>query len=79
MDDLTDSVDMSLSELLEIVKPRALQSMVSQRIRTCLATEQQQQERRGKIDLWGIFYISDADQCILHIYYPLKPHNKDMI
>ena len=42
---IIDSVDMSLSRLLEIVKDRGawLQSMESQRVRHDLVTEQQQQ------------------------------------
>ena len=46
LDDITDSMDMSLSKLQEIVKTReacVLHSMGSQRVRHDLATEQQQQ------------------------------------
>ena len=47
LDGITDSVDMSLSKLQEIVKRKAgvLQSMGSQRVGHDLATEQQQQFR----------------------------------
>ena len=44
LDDITDSMDMNLSKLQEIVKDReacVLQSMGSQRVRHDLATEQQ--------------------------------------
>ena len=46
LDDITDSMDMSLSKLQEIVKgkPGMLQSMGSQKVRHDLETEQQQKE-----------------------------------
>ena len=43
LDGITDSVDMNLSKLWEIVKPGVLWSKGSQRVRHDLATEQQQQ------------------------------------
>ena len=46
LDDITDSMDMSLSKLREIVKtgkPGVLQSMGLQRVRHDLATEEQQE------------------------------------
>ena len=42
LDSITDSMDMSLSRLWEIVKPGVLQSMGFQRVRNDLVTEQQQ-------------------------------------
>ena len=44
LDSITDSMDMNLSKLQEIVKPGVLQSMGSQRVRHDLATKQQQTE-----------------------------------
>ena len=46
LDNITDSMDMSLSKLQEIVKgkPGMLQSMGSQKVRHDLETEQQQKE-----------------------------------
>ena len=41
LDGITDSIDMSLSKLQEIVKDR--ETMMSQRVRHDLATKQQQQ------------------------------------
>ena len=46
LDSITDSIDMNLSKLQEIVEdrgPGVLQSMGSQRVARDLATEQQQQ------------------------------------
>ena len=48
LDGITDSVDMNLGKLQDIVKDReagVLQSMGSQRIRYELTTEQEQQSR----------------------------------
>ena len=45
LDSMTDSMDINLSKLLKIVKyrePGVLQSMVSQRVRHDLVTEQEQ-------------------------------------
>ena len=42
LDSITDSMDMSLSRLWEIVKPAVLQSMGFQSVRSDLVTEQQQ-------------------------------------
>jgi len=52
LDSITDSVDMSLSKLLEMVKDReALHAVVmgSERVKHNLATEQHQQEAKGLI------------------------------
>ena len=49
LDDITDSMDMSLSKLREIGKerkPGVLQSMGSQRVEHDLVTEQQEEDRR---------------------------------
>ena len=48
LDGITDSTDMNLSKLREIVKPSMLQSMGSQRVGHDLGTEQQQ----GQQCLW---------------------------
>ena len=48
LDGITDSTDMNLSKLREIVKPSVLQSMGSQRVWHYLGTEQQQ----GQQCLW---------------------------
>ena len=48
LDGITDTMDMSLSKLREIVKDRksgVLQSMGSQRVRHHLVTKQQQRDR----------------------------------
>ena len=47
---LTDSMDMSLSKLWEMMQPGVLQSMGSRRVRHDLVTEQQQLFLRWK---WG--------------------------
>ena len=47
---LTDSMDMSLSKLWEMMQPGVLQSMGSRRVRYDLVTEQQQLFLRWK---WG--------------------------
>ena len=50
LDSITDSMDMSLSKLQEMVKDREsgmLQSMGSQRVRHDRATEHQQQRIKG--------------------------------
>ena len=55
MDGITDSMDMSLSKLREIVrtgKPGVLQSMESQRVGHNLATERQQQYMEFGLSIW---------------------------
>ena len=47
---LTDSMDMSLSKLWEMMQPGVLQSMGSRRVRHDLVTEQQQLFLRWR---WG--------------------------
>ena len=46
LDGITNSTDMNLSKLQEIVKPSVLQSMGSQRVGHDLGTEQQQGQQR---------------------------------
>ena len=40
LDSITDSIDMSLSKLQEVMKPGVLQSMGAQRVRCNLVTKQ---------------------------------------
>ena len=49
MDDIADSMDMSLSKLWKTGKPGMLQSKELQRVRHDLATEQQQQSQTSII------------------------------
>ena len=54
LDGITDSMDMSLSKLQEIVKkgkPGSLQSMGSRKVGHDLATEQQQYSWKGSVSL----------------------------
>ena len=61
LDGITDSMDMSLSKLQEIVKarkPGILQSMGSQRVGHDLAAEQQQQQQQQQQQL--VIYREDV-------------------
>ena len=60
LDSITDSIDMSLHKLQEIVKdrePGVLQSMGSQRVRHNLVTEQQQQQQTNTDDVSHILHV----------------------